>query len=299
MNTAGANPVGINLSFAVKRWVEPEAWTALIREMGLDLAQFSFDLIDPLWPRALRTTLAEQHRRAAEGQSITIHSAFVGLACYTYNNLLHPLPEGREAARLWWRGAIETAAELGTASIGGPLGGLSVRDAQHPSRRAERLETLHTDLFDLLEHARSLGLREWLIEPVPLERETPHTVAEARALLAQLADAALPIRYCVDIGHALYRPLYGVKASLEPWLELGDALGLLHLQQTDGQSDSHWGLDDPRGVVKLDALKSTLGLHGHSDLPIILEVFYPFEASDEFVLRDVRSSVAQMLKLRR
>lgn len=298
MNAVGPNPVGINLSFAVKRWVEPEAWTALVNEMGLNLAQFTFDLIDPLWPPALRTALARQHRRAAEASSITIHSAFVGLACYTYNNLLHPLAEGREAARLWWRGAIETAAELGTVKIGGPLGGLSVRDAGDPSRRAERLETLHADLRELLEYARSLGLREWLIEPVPLQRETPHTIAEARVLLVELGDTVLPIRYCVDIGHALYQPLYGAKASLEPWLELGDALGLLHLQQTDGQSDSHWGLDDPRGIVRLDALTPMLEMHGQSGLPIILEVFYPFEASDEFVLRDVRSSMALMLGLR-
>ena len=39
-------------------------------------------------------------------------------------------------------------------------------------------------------------------------------------------------------------------------------------------------------------------MRGQSGLPIILEVFYPFEASDEFVLRDARSSMALMLGLR-
>jgi D-erythrulose 1-phosphate 3-epimerase len=288
------NPLGVNLSFAVKRWVEPEAWTAVVSDMGLSVAQFSFDLIDPLWPAPLRTSLATQHRAAAAARGITIHSAFVGLACYTYNNLLHPLPEGREAARLWWRGAIETAAELGTNKIGGPLGGMSVRDASDPARRSERLEGLRADLYDLLEYARSHGLTEFLIEPVPLNRETPSSVAEARDLLEKLRDAAIPVKLCVDIGHALYQPLYGTAANLEPWLEFGDALGLMHLQQTDGQSDSHWGLDDPRGIVKLEPLKQVLETHGYGDMPVILEVFYPFEASDEFVLRDVKSSVRQM-----
>lgn len=286
--------IGVNLSFAVKRWVEPEAWTAVVSEMGLEVAQFSFDLIDPLWPAPLRSALAAQHRRAAEARGITVHSAFVGLACYTYNNLLHPLPEGREAARLWWRGAIETAAELGTRKVGGPLGGLSVRDADDPARRHERLVRLHADLHDLLEYARSHGLTEFLIEPVPLSRETPSNVVETRGWLEDLRNAAIPVKFCVDIGHALYQPLYGTTARLEDWLELGDALGLLHLQQTDGQSDSHWGLDDPRGIVQLQPLKDTLERHGHGNLPVILEVFYPFEASDEFVLRDVRSSVWQM-----
>jgi D-erythrulose 1-phosphate 3-epimerase len=288
------NSIGINLSFTVKRWIEPEVWTSLVAGMGLNLAQFSFDLIDPLWPSSLRTPMARAHRHAADARGITIHSAFVGLACYTYNNLLHPMPEGREAAKLWWRGAMETAIELGTTRVGGPLGGLSVRDASDPVRRAERLETLHHDLRELLEYARTLGLSEFLIEPVPLTRETPWTVAEARELVATLSSPALPVRLCVDIGHALYKPLYGDDARLEPWLGLGDAVGVLHLQQTDGLSDSHWGLSDPRGIVKLEHVRHTLETTGHSNLPVILEVFYSFEADDDAVLQDVRSSIAQM-----
>jgi D-erythrulose 1-phosphate 3-epimerase len=295
MNQTGMNRIGINLSFTVKRWIEPDAWADHVSSMGLDLIQFSFDLIDPLWPANLRSSLAKSHRQAAESRGITIHSAFVGLACYTYNNLLHPLPEGREAAKLWWRGAIETAAELGTSRVGGPLGGMSVRDANDPKKRQERLEVLRADVLELLDYAQSHGLQEFVIEPVPLTRETPHTVAEARGLLVDLKHS-VPVRFCLDIGHALYRPLYGDQASLEPWLGLGDSLGLLHLQQTDGISDSHWGLDDPRGIVKLEEVRDQLNAHKLTNLPVILEVFYAFEATDEFVLEDVRSSVAQMQK---
>jgi hypothetical protein len=49
-----------------------------------------------------------------------------------------------------------------------------------------------------------------------------------------------------------------------------------------------------QGGLQLEPLKHTLETHGHENLPVILEVFYPFEASDEFVLRDVKSSVRQM-----
>jgi D-erythrulose 1-phosphate 3-epimerase len=234
------NPIGINLSFAVKRWIEPEVWTEHVADFGLNLVQFSFDLIDPLWPATLRTSLAKAHRVAAESRAITIHSAFVGLACYTYNNLLHPLPEGRQAAKLWWCGAMETAIELGTTRIGGPLGGMSVRDVSNDARRLERLEVLNNDLDDLLEYGRRLGIQEFLIEPVPLKRETPWTVDQARTLVQRHSRPELQVKLCVDIGHALYQPLYGTQASLEPWLALGAAVGVLHLQQTDAQSDSHW-----------------------------------------------------------
>ena len=42
---------GINLSFTVKRWVEPSVWAKIVREtLGLDLVQFTYDLLDPWWP---------------------------------------------------------------------------------------------------------------------------------------------------------------------------------------------------------------------------------------------------------
>lgn len=287
------NPLGINLSFAVKRWVEPEAWAEKVASTGLNLVQFSFDLIDPLWPAHLRTSLAKSHGESVRAHGLELHSAFVGLACYTYNNLLHPLPEGREAAKLWWRGAIETATELGTTRVGGPVGGISVQDGGNPAKRNERLTVLREDLRELLEYARTLGITEWLIEPTPLPRETPFTPEESERLLDDLSGS-VPVKLCVDIGHALYRPLYGKNARLEPWLSLGDRVGLLHLQQTDGLSDSHWGFSDSRGAVDLLEVRDLLRRSGHADLPVILEVFYPFEATDEYVWQDVALSATQM-----
>jgi hypothetical protein len=50
VSAAAAIPLGINLSFCVKRWVTAELWAPLVRDrLGLDLVQFSFDLVDPMW----------------------------------------------------------------------------------------------------------------------------------------------------------------------------------------------------------------------------------------------------------
>src|SRR4051812_49998502 len=85
---------GINLGFAIKRWPQPHEWAAVVRdELGLDLVQFSFDLLDPWWPEHRR--LAARTRAAADDHGIRIHSAQVGLAKYTYNGLLHPDPDAR------------------------------------------------------------------------------------------------------------------------------------------------------------------------------------------------------------
>lgn len=283
---------GINLGFATKRWPEPEAWTKLVRDtLDLQLVQFTFDLLDPWWPEEDRRLLAHKTRRAAEAAGITIHSAFVGLASYTYNGLLHPEPAGRRAGLEWWRRAIGLAAELGATAVGGPLGAMSVRSAA--SEREQLYQQLLEDVLSISEWVAAAGLGELLIEPTPLVREIPHQVADSLQLLADLKDkTATPVRYVIDVGHALYQPLYGTNAALEPWLEaLGPRIGVFHIQNTDFQSDSHWGWPDARGSFDVGAFARTLRQHSLTDCPVFLEVFYPFELADAAVLENIRQSV--------
>lgn len=283
---------GINLSFAVKRWPEPEAWAAFVREdLDLTLVQFSFDLLEPWWPEDLTRPLAARVRSAAEANGLTLHSAFVGLAAYTYNALLHPDPAGREAAKRWFQRAIDRAAEMGARAVGGPVGGLSVVDASRLDIRRARYAELLETLAELADYAKGQELEALLIEPTPLPREMPWTVEEAQTLLADLGETPIPIRYCLDVGHALYKPLYGQEARLEPWLAgLGEGIGLVHLQQTDGLSDSHWGFTRS-GIVSPEGVAGALRVAGLGDVPLVLELFYPFELGDAQVVADVKESV--------
>ncbi|MBW7883676.1 MAG: sugar phosphate isomerase/epimerase [Caldilineaceae bacterium] len=284
---------GINLGFAAKRWPEPHAWARLVREtLGLTQIQFTFDLLDPWTPEPMRSALAAQVRQAARVWDIEIHSAFVGLASYTYNGLLHPDPAGRRTGLAWWQHAVELAAELGATAVGGPLGGMSEQDANN----AERRQRLYAELLDavhqICQWAAAAGLSEVLVEPTPLTREFPHSVDQARDLLADLQTTAVPVRYVLDIGHALYQPLYGPDAALEPWLQhLAAQIGIFHLQNTDFQSDSHWGWPDSRGHFDVAAFGQTVQRAGLVDRPIFLEVFYPFELADQQVLDNIRQSV--------
>ena len=283
--------LGINLSFAVKRWPEPEVWAAFVRhELGLELVQFSFDLLDPWWPEELSRPLAKRVRAAVQTEGLTLHSAFVGLAAYSYNGLLHPELEGRRAAYGWLERAVDLSAELGASAIGGPLGALSVAQAADSPQAHRRYDELICDLGRLTHVAKRAGLREWLVEPTPLRREIPWTVAGAQGLLRDVKSvSAVPVRYALDLGHILYRPLYKHGAELTPWLGLGQNIALVHLQQTDGLSDSHWGFTRP-GVVEVAAVAAQLRVAG-LDVPLILEVFYPFEQDDGSVRQDLLASV--------
>ncbi len=294
MNAQSVFQFGINLSFAVKRWPEPHAWARIVREsMNLSLVQFTFDLLDPWWPEESRDGFIKAIRHACQEYDITIHSAFVGLANYTYNNLLHPVAEVRAAALTWWKRAVEIAAELGAKAVGGPLGGLSVSDAGNEERRSELYSGLLDAICQISSLAKSAGLEGMLIEPTPLEREYPHTVFQAQQMLQYLEGKVhVPVRYVLDVGHALYQPLYGSDASIAEWLEhLGQDIGVFHLQNTDFLSDSHWGWPHEGGRFDVAAFAQDLKDRGLLYCPIFLEVFYPFELSDSAVLENIVHSV--------
>lgn len=283
---------GINLGFAIKRWPQPEEWAAVVRErLGLDLVQFSFDLLDPWWPEHRR--LAARTRAAADERGIRIQSAQVGLAAYTYNGLLHPDPDARAAAVEWWSRAIDVAVELGCEAMGGPVGAITVPEAAQGGARERRYAELLETMAQLGERARASGLGSLLVEPTPLPREIPGTIEESVRLAADLETrCAVPVRYVLDVGHALFQPLYGPGAALADWLRpLTAHIGVLHLQNTDFQSDSHWGWPDARGLLDVAGFAADVRAAGLESVPAFLELFDPFEADDDDVLRRAASSV--------
>ena len=293
-----SQPLGVNLSFCVKRWVTPALWCEVVRnKLQTDLVQLSFDLVDPMWPDGLRAKIASDTRRQAAAHGITIHSAFIGLAHYTFNQLLHPEPAVRDYAEAWLVRAMDFSAQAGIRRVGGPLGAIASRPDGH---EADALpERDYADLVARMQRlaaaAAARGLEELLIEPTPMKREWPWTVAQARTLMADLAGTPVPWRLCVDWGHGTYEPLYGVgKALMRPWLhDVADHVGVVHLQQTDYQLDCHWDFTRQGRVDPLEAAR-LLADCGLDDRPAFLEVFYPFERDDASVLDGMARSMATL-----
>ncbi len=285
---------GINLSFAVKRWVEPEVWAELVgRRLGLHLVQFTYDLLDPWWPASVREPMAARVRKFTADWGIEIESAFSGLANYCFDGLLHPEAEGRRASLEWWKRAFDVAAAVGAKASGGPLGGMSATDAADPQRRAQRYRDLLEAVAQLTVAAEASGLERLQVECTPLSREVPYTVEQSRAFLSDLeGHCAVPVKLLVDVGHALYQPLYGPQAKMPEWLQgLGHSIGAFHLQNTDFQSDSHWGWPDKRGLFDVANFAGEVKAAGLNQVPAFLEIIYPFELADEAVLDSITTSV--------
>lgn len=294
MNT-GAIPLGVNLSFCVKRWVTPALWAPLVKnELGLDLVQFSFDLVDPTWPDDLLDDLAAELKAETARHGVTVHSAFIGLAHYTYNQLLHPEPRVRDVAEAWWGRAFRFAAKAGIVRVGGPLGAIAARA---DGVEADALpEADYADLVARLTRiataAGEAGVETFYVEPTPLRREWPWTVDQAQRLADDLGGADVTVDFCVDWGHAVYAPRYGEAAQMENWLDgLGPHIGALHIQQTDGHLDRHWDFTEHGHVDPAEAARM-IRTAGLADRPVFLEAFYPFERDDASVLDAMRRSIA-------
>ena len=86
--------LGLNLSFAVKRWLKPEFLASMCRnDFHVDNVQFTWDLIDPWWPKDKRKQMARRYQTAFLDVGISIDSAFGGVASYSYPQLLSPYPD--------------------------------------------------------------------------------------------------------------------------------------------------------------------------------------------------------------
>jgi len=286
--------LGINLSFAVKRWVEPQVWARIVSEtLGLNLVQFTYDLLDPWWPETSRHPMAAEVRKAAADWGLQIESAFSGLANYCFDGLLHPDAAGRRASFDWWKRAFDVAAKVGSKASGGPLGGMSVGDASDPVKRERRYQDLLEAVIALSAIAKEAGLERLQVECTPLAREVPYSIEQATRFMKDLdGRCAVSVKLLVDIGHALYQPLFGPDIRMPEWLNgLGGSIGAFHLQNTDFQSDSHWGWPDRRGLFDLAGFAGEVRAAGMEEVPAFLEIIYPFELADETVLESITSSV--------
>ena len=200
--------LGLNLSFATKRWMEPAELAAMCRNVfNVKHIQFTWDLIDPWWPEAQRDLLVKEYREAFEAESLSIDATFGGIAAYTYAQLLAPSETQREISFAFFKRAVDLTAGMGAGVLGTPVGGMTYRDAIDRERREERYRTLLGYLMRLAEYAKSKGLKEIHIEATPLITEFPHSPEVCIQMMKALSGSAIPFKLLVDWGHALFKPL--------------------------------------------------------------------------------------------
>lgn len=289
--------LGLNLSFAVKRWMKPAQLAKMCKEdFGVDRVQFTWDLIDPWWPEEKRDVLVKEYRDAFAQEGVSIDATFAGLAAYSYANFLAPSQVQREIAFTYFKRAIDMTVKMGARIMGSPAGGMNYDDARDEKRRKELYEIMLDYLRKLAQYGKEKGLSEIHIEATPLWTEFPHSPAAAVKMMQDLEGTAIPVRLLIDWGHALYEPLLKEEADMELWLkECAPYVGSIHLQQTDGMLDRHWDFTK-EGIVTPEYIRRAACGAGLESIPQYLEVVTIFEDEDDHVYEGMKKTMDYLHK---
>lgn len=285
--------LGLNLSFAVKRWMEPVQLAKMIKEdFAVDHVQFTWDLIDPWWPEMYRDVLAGQYRKAFSEADIAIDATFGGTASYTYAHLLAPSKEQREAALIFFKRAIDLSVNMGAPVMGTPAGGMTYSDARNPERREELYQDMLESIRKLAVYGKSRGLKEIHIEATPLITEFPHSPEVSVKMMNDLSDTDIPVKLLIDWGHALFKPLLKEEADINLWFQkCAPYIGSIHLQQTDGLWDRHWDFTHEGGIITPELIRQATADAHLEDIPQYLEVVTIFEDDDDRVYERMKKTM--------
>jgi sugar phosphate isomerase/epimerase len=285
--------LGLNLSFAVKRWMRPEVIAKMCRDdFNVKYVQFTWDLIDPWWPEEERDALAKTYRTAFDKEGVAITATFGGLAAYTYPQLLAPYPEMRRVSETFFKRAIDMTAAMGVPVLGTPLGGMDYADSRNDKTRRERYEVMLESVKRLAAYGKKKGLDHIEIEATPLITEFPHSPDVSVTLMEDLKSTEIPVLLLIDWGHALFKSLLQDEADIALWFrKCGKYTGSTHLQQTDGLWDRHWDFTNPLGTLTPALIVQKTKEAGLDDLVHYLEVVPAFEADDDQVFEGIQKSV--------
>ncbi len=285
--------LGINLGFAINKYFEPEVWTKVVGEtLGLRYVQFVGDMINPFYPEPYREHLLERTQRAVEAHDLVVDSIFTSSFCRV-NLFLHPEEEGRKIWMNWYKTFFSMGARLGAVTGGSHFGIYTFDSYENPDKRRFLLDEAIRCWQELSRFAADLGYESLLIEPMSVPREMANTVQETRDLLdAVNANSAIPMRVCLDVGHAPHPD----ERDPYPWIEaLGSLSPIVHLQQTELHASHHWPFVSPyneKGIVRPEKVIAALERSGCEKAGLYFEIGHREHRDfEDRILSDLKGSV--------
>ena len=289
--------LGLNNGWVVKRFSEPEVWVEIAAtKLDVNLIQFSFDLLDPMLDGDILEESISRTLDSCQQYGIRLESCFTGGLAYEGNLLLHPSSRMRKFAFDWYSSAINISRRLRVETVGGHMGAFTVKDFRNAQRRESLFSAQLENVLSLSQLCKDAGLETLLWEIMPVTREPPSTIHEARDLLQRLGNSPVPVKLCIDVGHTCNS---AVKDSHDrdpyTWLsELGSDSPCVHVQQTDGKGDRHWPFTEEFnkiGIIDGDKIISSLDENGAGRTYIYPEVFPAFEEDDDQVIDDMAKTM--------
>ena len=284
--------LGTNCGFAINRYVEPEAWGKIVGELGLHSVQFVADLLNPFLPDSYIDSQIKRIKESAKRYDFSVDSIFT--SAYTrVNHLCHPDEQARAVWLEWFKRLLNIGARLGAKTGGSHFGILTFDTINDPEKRKRITEAGVKGWQTLSFYARELGYESLIFEPMSVPREFANTVAETKKILDMVnADCGVPMKVCLDIGHAPHPD----ERDPYPWLvALGKVSPVIHLQQTVLGKSMHWPFTpeyNSQGYITAEKVISCLQQAGCQEALLHFELSHREHwDTDGKVVEDHRASV--------
>jgi D-erythrulose 1-phosphate 3-epimerase len=292
--------LAVDLSFAKKRWPEPEAWLDIVTsQLGLRCVEFDTDLLDPLFiSEPTRSEVATEIRTLAADYGVEIHNYFTGAMTHSVNLVSHPDERMRRDGVRWCEEAIKVAAQLGAKGIGGHFDTISSKDLADPARYRLILDNLIASFHLISAIAEQYGQEFILWEQLYAPSEVPYTIPQTKEFMERLNDGArVPIPLVIDLGHMCCQRFPHDPSDEDPceWLrQLGRSTKVVHLQQCNGTASCHWPFTkeyNKIGIIQPQRVLDAIHQSGADEMLLCFEIFFSLNQTDRQVLDEMIESV--------
>lgn len=284
------NNIGLNLGFANNRFPEPEVWTRLVRELGVNNVQFVADILNPMlkhydpkyFDSMVNRTISMINENDINVSSI-MTSSFTRV-----NHFSHPDKGYRESWFKWFCDFLDMGKQFGAKSAGSHFGILT-NSALNSYGHFYNITVEYW--LRLAEYAKALGYEYLFVEPMSIDREFGNTIEKTEKLLEDLKGSDIPIKLCLDIGHAPHP----TQRDYKPWLDkFAKDSPIIHLQQTVLNSSNHSPFTDvynSTGVIKANEVIDILNKHNCSPELVLELSFREKHEVEPTIIKDLKESV--------
>ncbi len=285
--------LGINMGFAINKYIEPEVWGQIVaEELGLHYIQLVADLINPFWDKEYIKDQIRRIKAITKSQNIKVESLFTS-AFTRVNHLMNPDKEAREMWQQWFERFLEIGSEFEARNIGSHFGIMTFDTYNNEEKREYILEKGIEGWQKLSWRARKLGYKELIFEPMSVPREMGNTIAKTKYLLDRVNEnSGIPMKVCLDVGHAPdpseRDPYVWVKA-------FGANAPVIHLQQTVLNRSNHSPFTEEYnrdGIIERGKLLKCIRESGCEDALLAFEISHREHCDyEERIIPDLKASV--------
>ncbi|GHV69780.1 AP endonuclease [Spirochaetia bacterium] len=285
--------LGINLGFAINKYIESDVWARIVREdLGLRYVQFVADLLNPFWPKEYVTDQIKGIKASCKEYDISIESLFTS-AFTRVNHLMNPDEDARKFWLAWFKHFLDIGSVFGAKNAGSHFGIMTFDTYNNEEKRRFILDEAVKGWQDLSFYAQAKGYECLIFEPMSVPREMANTIEETVELMDRVnAHCGVPLRVCLDVGHAPHP----TQRDPYPWIEKLAALSpVIHLQQTVLHKSNHAPFtteQNKTGIITREKVMEAVQKGGCTDALFAFEISHREHWDTDFrIIEDLKASV--------